>query len=111
MDDLDLPHYTNRKLLDLCRDVPCMMRIPGVCLGREDTVVPAHDNNLNAGKGMSIKADDCFAIPACFNCHDEYDGRTHTAALSKQDRQWYFDKGLRRWLKYLWSHNLIQVRR
>lgn len=44
------------------------------CGAEDGTVVGAHENSLEAGKGMGIKADDVVAL-LCGACHDFYDGR------------------------------------
>jgi hypothetical protein len=106
-----MARYENKLLLGMANGQPCMLQIPGICQDRRDTVVAAHENSLSAGKGMGIKADDCFAVPACFECHDEYDGRSSAAKLSREDREWYFAKALRRWWKYMWENEVIQVRK
>lgn len=58
----------SRRLLDLARDQAC------VCCGAEDgTIVAAHSNLLEHGKGMSQKAHDCMHAWLCHRCHSELD--------------------------------------
>lgn len=57
------------KYLEACRGEPCYLRIRGVCCGWQDTVVPAHSNQSIHGKGMGIKAQHRFTVPACHLCH------------------------------------------
>jgi len=54
--------------LAACRDKPCYLRVPGICIGSE-TVVPCHSNQAKHGKGMGIKAQHKFTVPGCRACH------------------------------------------
>jgi hypothetical protein len=56
------------KYLAACRGESCFLRVPGVCIG-SSTVVPAHSNQSRHGKGMGIKADHKYTVPACQACH------------------------------------------
>lgn len=70
-------HYRDRGFLDLTYAFPCYLRIPGVCEGGAGE--PAHSNQPRHGKGGSIKAHDCYVVPACRACHREFDhGKTMT---------------------------------
>ena len=60
--------YRNRKLLDLARDQRCVM-----CHAEDGTVVAAHSNREEHGKGMGIKAHDCMSAWLCAMCHNHYD--------------------------------------
>lgn len=56
--------------------LPCV-----VCM-REGESQAAHVNHI--GKGMGLKAPDCWTFPACPSCHSEFDqGKTYT----KQERR------------------------
>lgn len=59
--------------LQACRGELCFLRIPGVCIGGTETTVPAHSNQAAHGKGMGLKADDRYTVPACHACHSEID--------------------------------------
>lgn len=59
----------NRRLLDLARGQPCLMRVPGVCQGGTETTVAAHSNMAAHGKGGARKADDIYSVWACAACH------------------------------------------
>jgi hypothetical protein len=70
-------YYRDRGWLDLTYAFPCYLNLPGVCEGGAGE--PAHSNQSKHGKGGSIKAHDCFVVPACRACHREFDqGRTMT---------------------------------
>ena len=64
-------HFRSRALLDMAYEFNCMLEIPGVCEGGPGE--PAHSNQSIHGKGGSIKAHDCFYVPACRACHREID--------------------------------------
>lgn len=63
----------NKAYLDACRGELCYLRIPGVCIGGIETVVPAHSNQSKHGKGMGLKARDQYSLPSCYACHMELD--------------------------------------
>lgn len=60
--------YRNRKLLDLAEDQACVM-----CGAQDGTVVAAHSNLGEHGKGLGLKAHDCMHAWLCYRCHTEYD--------------------------------------
>lgn len=63
----------NPRLLALARDMPCLLRIPGVCNGDPKTTVAAHSNWAeHGGKGAHRKADDCYSVWACSACHIDW---------------------------------------
>lgn len=62
--------YRNRALLDLSYQFDCFLNFPG-CEGGPGE--PAHSNQSIHGKGGSLKAADCFYVPACRSCHRELD--------------------------------------
>lgn len=47
------------------------------CGADDGTIVAAHSNQLKHGKGMGIKAHDCFIAYLCHRCHDIVDGRSY----------------------------------
>lgn len=49
------------------------MHLPGVCNYNNDTVVWAHSNRGEHGKGMGKKADDQYGAYLCYSCHQTYD--------------------------------------
>jgi len=54
------------------RDQPCMVRVPGVCNGNQQTVVLAH-YRLAGVSGMGIKGPDVIGAYACSACHAHID--------------------------------------
>lgn len=71
--------YRNRQLLNLANGAPCMS-----CGAQDGTVVAAHANWSDFGKGMSHKASDAAVAFLCFRCHSEID---QGAKLSKDERR------------------------
>lgn len=61
--------HRNPDLLGLARGRYCLLRIPGICCGRHDTVVACHSNSSDHGKGGARKADDQWTVWGCWNCH------------------------------------------
>jgi hypothetical protein len=61
--------YRDPALLDMARDQPCMLLVPGVCNHRTDTTVAAHSNLSIHGKAGARKADDCYSVWGCAACH------------------------------------------
>lgn len=65
-----MSNFRSPKLLDCFRDAP-------ICFGcgrhNDGSVVAAHANWSEYGKGMSIKAHDWAVAGLCRNCHSELD--------------------------------------
>ncbi|MDE3021957.1 MAG: hypothetical protein KGI54_08865 [Pseudomonadota bacterium] len=68
---MNRPKHTyirSKKLMALYRELPCQN------CGREDgTVVGAHSNQAQHGKGRGIKADDNRCASLCARCHSTID--------------------------------------
>lgn len=66
-------------LLKACREIACAN------CGRDDgTVVAAHSNQAQHGKGRSIKASDIYIASLCHVCHMELD---QGSIMTRQDRE------------------------
>lgn len=62
--------YRDKSLLDLAQDQECLLNISRRCLTIEgSTTVSCHENSLEAGKGMGLKADDSRTVWGCYYCH------------------------------------------
>lgn len=57
--------------------LPCV-----VCM-REGMTQAAHLNHR--GKGMALKAPDCYTIPMCVECHREFDAGTRWTRNEKRE--------------------------
>lgn len=60
--------YRNRALVKAYRVIPCQW-----CGADDGTVVAAHANWSEYGKGMGMKASDDACASLCFRCHMELD--------------------------------------
>lgn len=61
--------HRNPVLLAMARDKPCLLRVPGQCVGGTETTVAAHSNWACHGKGGARKADDQYTVWGCAGCH------------------------------------------
>lgn len=92
--------YRDKNLLDLAQGQECLLNIAPRCRGSEgSTTVACHDNSLQSGKGMALKADDSRTVWGCYFCHSLLDqGNWHY-----DDRQDAFEQAYSRqvdeWLK------------
>lgn len=88
------------KYLKAARGEHCMVQIPGVCNYDPTTTVMAHSNKSRHGKGLGIKAHDCFVALACSNCHSVVDGH-HRTTYTKADIDMFWQNGFEKTL--LWA--------
>jgi hypothetical protein len=103
--------FRSRALLDCARDLPC-----GNCGTEDGTVVAAHSNLGEHGKGKGLKAHDCFFAALCAACHFWLDnqggsGKDPTAIyLGNQDgkREMFIRAMHRTWLE-LWRRKLVRA--
>lgn len=101
-------NYENRALLDLAHRVTtCQMRLPGVCQGvSPDGCEPAHANSGRYGKGMGLKAHDCYHAAACHRCHVELDqGRR----FSQEEKLEFWREGWERTLLLYFRNGWLKV--
>ena len=80
--------YRNRVLLDLARGKPCMLQIPGVCIGGTETTVACHSNQSRHGKAGWLKAHDWAAAWGCRACHAYIDQNTTGALYEEKVALW-----------------------
>lgn len=93
-------NYRDKNLLDLAQGQECLLNISPKCRGSEgETTVAAHDNSLQSGKGMALKADDSRTVWGCYYCHAMLD----QGLMDYEDRQTAFKDAYSRqveeWLK------------
>ena len=72
--------WRNRRFLDLARGQSCVM-----CSRDDGTIVAAHSNLLEHGKGKGIKAEDSMSAWLCYTCHAEYDQGNKMSKDEKRD--------------------------
>ena len=82
--------------LGLCRGQQCFLMLPRVVFHDIETVVPAHSNQQRHGKGVGIKANDKFTVPACMTCHFEID---QGKSMTKAEKFAAWDAAYERWEK------------
>jgi hypothetical protein len=73
--------YRDPALLEMARDRPCLLLVPGICNHRVDTTVAAHSNQSCHGKAGARKADDLFSCWSCAACHSWLDSSRADAFL------------------------------
>lgn len=97
-----MSNYRNRKLLDLAKGQACQL-----CGAQDGTIVAAHSNQSKHGKGMSIKAHDCFIAWLCHRCHHELD---QGSAWTRAEREHYWQAAHERTLLRMFLDGLIEVK-
>lgn len=95
--------FRSRQLLDLARGQACVM-----CKTNDGTVVAAHSNLQEHGKGMGHKAHDAMHAWLCHRCHAELD-QGHT--MTKDEKREYMLTAICRTTMELWNKELIGVKK
>jgi len=83
-----------------------MLNFPDICNHDDTTVVACHSNQQIHGKATSLKANDCFFTFGCFECHAELDSGKQ---YSREDKVYFFERGMAKTWLYLWESGKIQV--
>lgn len=101
--------HRDRKLLDLAHKLnECQIQIPGVCQGYSpEGCEPAHSNQMEDGHGRGIKSHDCLHAAACHACHVEIDQGNK---LNREDKVFYWTRGLKRTLLEYFKRGLLVVK-
>jgi hypothetical protein len=73
----------------------CYVRLPDICVGNPETTVLAHVRLIGIS-GYGLKSPDVIACPACFQCHDAIDRRSHLDLDRDYVRLAHFE-GVARW--------------
>lgn len=94
--------YRNRKLLDLAHSLHVCMHCGEWA---ESGLEPAHSNSQSHGKGMSIKAHDCYFAALCHKCHVHLD----QGPGSREDKQAMWRAAFDRTLLTLWEQGKVRV--
>lgn len=93
--------YRNKKLLELVRLLPCAH-----CGAEDGTIVGAHSNQLQDGKGRGLKAHDYRIASLCYCCHIELDQGKN---LDKFDRVLMWENAHRATIGMLFERGFINV--
>lgn len=99
--------FRSQKLLQSARGQDCTVMIPGVCNGNSETVVAAHANWQEYGKGGALKAHDIFHARACSACHAELDQGKN---LDYEEKKFFWQRGFERTLLALCLEKVLVVK-
>ncbi len=94
--------YRNRKLLDLARGQACVW-----CGCEDGTIVAAHSNLLEHGKGKGLKAHDSMHAWLCYRCHTEYD---QGAKMNREEKRDFILAAICKTYQRMWEQELIKVK-
>lgn len=94
-------NYRNQQLLRLARDQQCVM-----CGTQDGTVVSAHSNLSEHGKGMGLKADDSMVAWLCMRCHSNLD---QGSTMSKAERRDFTLTAICKTYQSMWRQGMIEV--
>lgn len=93
--------YRNKKLLALARGQACVM-----CGTQDGTIVAAHSNLGEHGKGMGHKAHDGMTMWLCYRCHVDLDQGTR---MDRVQRRSFTLEAICKTYQQLWDQELIKV--
>jgi hypothetical protein len=101
--------YRNASLLKLAKGCPCAN-----CNAQDDTVVSAHSNLHEHGRGFAHPSHDCYIAFLCVRCHhwlDHGKGMDPTRIYndSRQDKAEMFRRAMDKTWRYCWENELIKV--
>ena len=94
--------FRNPRLLALARGQACVM-----CGSQDGTVVCAHSNLQEHGKGMGHKAHDGMTAWLCSGCHYQLD---QGPLMSRADRRLFVLEAICKTYQQLWNQGLIEVK-
>ncbi len=97
-------NHRNRALLNLAYQLPCTLRIEGVCQGGMGE--PCHSNQSRHGKGGAMKAHDHYFAAGCRACHVEID---QGVRLTREEKFDIWQRGYEMTQDMLWEKGLICV--
>lgn len=95
-------NHRNRKFLDLARGQRCVM-----CGAWDDTIVAAHSNLGEHGKGMGLKADDCMSAWLCYACHTKLD---QGSKMNYEERRDFTLTAICKTYQAMWREGLLEVK-
>ena len=93
--------FRSRKLLDLAEGRACVM-----CGAEDGTIVAAHSNMIEHGKGRGFKAHDGMSAWLCYRCHTHYD----QGGMPKSEARDFILTAISKTYIRLWDLDLIQVK-
>lgn len=96
--------YSNRRLLDISHEAPCMLQLNVPGCGNHPSV-PCHSDMLEHGRGVGHKSSDALAVPGCPACHEKFT----RANLGRDIYAEAWRRGIARYLVWLWENERIKV--
>ena len=93
--------YRNPKLTQLAKDQACVS-----CETQDGTVVWAHSNRLEHGRGHAHKSHDAAGMLLCCRCHHELD---HGKSMTRESRREFTLTMIVRTHMRLWTQGLVRV--
>ena len=98
-----MSNYRSRKLLDTFIDAP---RCFGCGRMNDGSVVGAHANWSDYGKGMSIKAHDVYVAGLCAGCHRELD---QGKSMNKEEKRAFWESAWRKTVLWWFQSGKVRV--
>lgn len=105
-----LNNFRSRKLLDAAKGQSCQN-----CGADDGTIVCAHSNLYEDGKGKGMKADDLMTAHLCIKCHSWYDLKlsgcdpTGDFFPTPDERQQMWDRAFKRTIRHLGKTGVLKV--
>jgi len=90
--------FRSKPLLRAVASLPCQL------CGKEDETQAAHANWSEYGKGMALKAHDCYVAALCVGCHAGID---QGSKLSYQERKELWEAAWRKTMLVLFEEGLV----
>lgn len=94
--------HRDTKLLKLAKDQSCVN-----CGADDGTVVWAHSNMLEHGKGRGLKAHDAMGMFLCHTCHSQLDQGT---SMTREEKREFTYRNICRTHLKLWDAGLVGVK-
>lgn len=99
---LKTPVYRNKKLTSLAHKAPYCFG----CGRQDETIVPAHNNEVRFGKGTGIKVSDALWAAVCSECHRKID----EGSLSREERTQLWTDAYIKTMKWLIEEGYLVVK-
>lgn len=93
--------YRNKALLRCVSSLPCQL------CGRQGETQAAHANWTEYGKGMAIKAHDCYVAALCVHCHQSID---QGSKLDYGERKELWEAAWRKTILVLFEDGLLEAK-
>ena len=92
--------YRDKDLLRLAEGQECLLQISKRCLCDEgSTTVACHDNSLQSGKAMALKAEDSRTVWGCYWCHSMLDQGNMDYEERQEAFQDAYTRQIQEWIK------------